>query len=417
MTADMPSLREHPVVKRAIRLNERYGEDAGGYLAASIAYYAFLSLFPLLLLAFSVVGFVLASNPAVRDEVSETVAGSIPGLRAIVGRNLAALENSRAGAGVIGLAGLLWTGTGVAASGRNALRRVFRAGPPVGGFADKARLVALTAGLGLVALGATTLGGMAARVQADGVIGVVLRVGSAGVSLGLDVALFALAYRTLVRRGMTWRQILPGAIFAAIGWTLLKIFGTWYATRTVEGSESVYGTFAAAIGVLVILYLAARLFVYGAELNAVLIEERGGGPMETESGDGRTSRPGEVSTIRLVGQVAGDVGTLVKKEVELARQEIMEAVTSRLKGAAVFAAIGVIAMFIVGFLAAAGAAALDLVLPTWAALLIVAGVFVIIAILAFLVGRRLLKQPPMAPEQTKKTIKEDVEWAKAQLRR
>ena len=216
---------------------------------------------------------------------------------------------------------------------------------------------------------------------------------------------------------MTWRQILPGAVFAAVGWTLLKIFGTWYATWTVEGSESVYGTFAATIGVLVILYLAARLFVYGAELNAVLIEERGGGPMETDSTDGRRTQTGDVSTFKLVGQVAGDVGTLVKKEVELARQEIMEGVTARLKAAAAFAAIGVIAMFIIGFLAAAGAAALDLVVPTWAALLIVAGVFVLVAFLAFLFARARLKSPPLAPEKTKETIKEDVEWAKAQLRR
>ncbi|MGH2686886.1 MAG: YhjD/YihY/BrkB family envelope integrity protein [Actinomycetota bacterium] len=413
----MPSIRERPVVRRAVRLNERYGEDAGGYLAASIAYYAFLSLFPLVLLALSVVGFVLASNPSARNEVREAVAGSVPGVRAVVGRNLMALERSRAGAGLLGLAGLLWTGTGVVGAGRNALRRVLRSGPPAGGILDKVRLVGLTAGLGVVALVATGLAGLAGGLEAEGPIGLLLRGVSATLSLALDVGLFALAYRALSSRGMTWRQILPGAVFAAVGWTLLKIFGTWYATWTVEGSESVYGTFAATIGVLVILYLAARLFVYGAELNAVLIEERGGGPMETDSTDGPRTRTGDVSTVRLVGQVAGDVGTLVKKEVELARQEIMEGVTARLKAAAAFAAIGVIAMFIVGFLAAAGAAALDLVLPTWAALLIVAGMFMLVAFLAFLFAKQRLKSPPLAPEQTKQTIKEDVEWAKAQLRR
>ena len=413
----MPSIRDRPLVRRAVRVNERYGEDAGGYLAASIAYYAFLSLFPLVLLALSVVGFVLASNPSARDEVRAAVAGSVPGVRAVVGRNLMALEQSRAGAGLLGFAGLLLTGSGVVGASRNALRRVLRAGPPAGGIADKARLVALTAGLGVVALVATGLGGLAGTLDAEGPIGILLRVGSAVLSLALDLGLFALAYRTLSGRGRTWRQILPGAVFAAAGWTVLKIFGTWYATWTVKGSESVYGTFAATIGVLVILYLAARLFVYGAELNAVLIEERGGGPMETDSTDGRQTQTGDVSTFKLVGQVAGDVGTLVKKEVELARQEVMEGVTARLKAAAAFAAIGVIAMFIVGFLAAAGAAALDLVLPTWAALLIVAGVFVLVAVLAFLFARARLKSPPLAPEKAKETIKEDVEWAKAQLRR
>ncbi len=413
----MPTrLTERPLVRRAIRLNERYGEDAGGYLAAGIAYYAFLSLFPLLLLALSVVGFVLASNPSVRGDIELAVTGSVPGVRALVGKNLSAVQDTRTLSGLLGLGGLLWTGTGVVGAGRNTMRRVFRAGPPPGGIWDKARLVGLTVGLGIVALVATALATMAAGLEAGGPAGIALRILATLVAFILDVGLFLLAYRSLSPGDRTWRAMLPGAVFGAVGWTLLKLFGTWYATSTAEGSESVYGTFAATIGVLLILYLAGRLFVYGAELNAVLVEERGGGPMEEDRSTNGGATP-DVSTMRLVGQVAGDVGTLVKKEVELARQEILEGVTARLKAVAAFAVIGVIALFIVGFLAGAGAAALDLVMPLWAALLIVAGVFLVIAGLAAAFGVRRLKAPPLSPEQTKQTIKEDVEWAKAQLRR
>jgi uncharacterized BrkB/YihY/UPF0761 family membrane protein len=182
----------------------------------------------------------------------------------------------------------------------------------------------------------------------------------------------------------------------------------------------VYGPFAATIGVLVILYLAARLFVYGAELNAVLIEEKGGGPVGDARGNGRandSTNPGDVSTVRLVGQVAGDVGTLVKKEVELARQEITEALMARLKAIAAFVVIGVIALFIIGFLGLSGAAALGQVMPLWLGLLIVAGAFIVLAVLAAVFGIARLKKPPLKPEKTRQTIKEDVEWAKAQLRR
>src|SRR5688500_14435603 len=105
-----------------MRLNERYGEDAGGYLAAAITYYGFLSFFPLLLLALSVAGFLLASRPELQQEVRTAVAEAVPGLQAIVGENLDAIESSRAGAGVIGLVGLLWTGSGVVGAGRNAVR-------------------------------------------------------------------------------------------------------------------------------------------------------------------------------------------------------------------------------------------------------------------------------------------------------
>jgi membrane protein implicated in regulation of membrane protease activity len=95
----------------------------------------------------------------------------------------------------------------------------------------------------------------------------------------------------------------------------------------------------------------------------------------------------------------------------------MEALMARLKAIAAFAAIAVIAMFIVGFLGAAGAAGLAQVVPLWLALLIIAGAFVLLAVLAAVFGMARLKKPPLKPEKTQQTIKEDVEWARAQLRR
>jgi membrane protein len=414
------SLKDRPLIRRAVRMNERYSDDGGGYLSAAIAYYAFLSFFPLVLLALSIIGFVLDARPDLQARMQDAVAESVPGLEALVGENLQTIADARAGAGVIGLVGLLWTGTGVVGAGRNAVRQVFRDGPPKGGLGDKVWLVGMTIELGLIGLVATGLAGMAANLDAGGSIGIIVRLAGGVVAFGLDLGLFLLAYRVLVGRGNTWRRLLPGAIFAAVGWTTLKLLGTWYATTTVERSGSVYGPFAATIGVLVILYLAARLFVYGAELNAVLIEEKGGGPMggpNGGSGSRANANPGDVSTVRLVGQVAGDVGTLVKKEVELARQEITEALMARVKAIAAFVAIGVIGMFIVGFLGAAGAAALAQVMPLWLALLIVAAAFLLLAGMAAVFGIARIKKPPLKPEKTKQTIKEDVEWAKAQLRR
>jgi Putative Actinobacterial Holin-X, holin superfamily III/Virulence factor BrkB len=226
----------------------------------------------------------------------------------------------------------------------------------------------------------------------------------------------------LLRRRQPWLALLPGAIFAALLWGLLKVVGTWYTQYTVTSSRSVYGTFAGTVGVLVLLYLAGRVFVYGAELNAVLIEE-GGGPMEGRQGDGGSGlgeNPGDVqdrSTVQLVSQVAGDVGTLVKKEVQLARQEVTEAVMARLRAVAAMGVAAVIGLFALGFGAAAGAAGLALVLPTWAALLIVAGAFLLVALVALLLARAGMRGPPLQPELARQSIKEDVEWAKAQLRR
>ncbi len=109
--------------------------------------------------------------------------------------------------------------------------------------------------------------------------------------------------------------------------------------------------------------------------------------------------------------------TLVRKQVELARIEMTEVVSVRAKGAGMMAAAAVLGLFALGFAAASGSAALDLVLPAWAANLIVSGVFVAIAGALVLAGRHAMRTAPTTPERTQQTLKEDARWAKQQLAR
>jgi membrane protein len=407
--------------RTAKAVTDRYGADSGGYLAAGIAYYAFLSLFPLMLLGLSVMGFVLAGRPELQAEVAEEITQAVPGLEGLIGDNLDALIATRAGAGLIGLVALLWTGTGVVGAARNALRRIFRQPLPAGIWEDKARLVMKTVGLGVLALCATALTAATGVLDADGPVGVVLIVLVSLLGFALDLSLFLISYRTLMRGRTPWSRLLPGSLFGAIGWTLLKLLGTWYVTRVVGNASAVYGTFASTVGVLVLLYLAARLFLYGAELNAVLWEQsKEGGGLGMESRNGGTAPrdvPGTRSTGDLVRSIGTDAVSLVRKEMELAKQEVKEGMAARAKGGAAFAAAAVMGLYIVGFLAAAAAAALALVLPVWAALLIVAGVFILVALIAAMVGRTLMKNTSVKPERAKENLKEDVKWARAQLKR
>ncbi len=132
---------------------------------------------------------------------------------------------------------------------------------------------------------------------------------------------------------------------------------------------------------------------------------------QTEPSNGQRSMP------ELMRAIATDTSTLVRKEVELARREIMEAVTARLKAAGAMAAAGVMALMVLAFGGAAAASALEGTVSPWAARLIVAGGFLLIAALAVAVGIARAKRPSLAPEKTVETVKEDVEWAKAQLKR
>lgn len=123
------------------------------------------------------------------------------------------------------------------------------------------------------------------------------------------------------------------------------------------------------------------------------------------------------SIVDLVRAIAGDTSTLVRKQVELAKQEVVEGVAAKAKGAAALAVAAILGLFVVNFLGLAAAYGLQLVVAPWLAKLIVAGGFLLLAAIAGLIGLRVLKKRSIAPEETKRTVKEDVEWARAQLKR
>ncbi len=414
-------LKDSRVARLAKALSSRYGDDAGGYLASSIAFYGFVSLFPMLLLAVSIAGFVLAGNPDLRADVVGRITAAVPGLKDLIRESIGVLLRNRAGAGVVGLVTLFWTGTAVVGAARNALRRIFRE-PRIEGFVrQKGWLLLTTAWLGAVALLSLGVAGVVSGLRATGPLGVTLLIVIPVITLALDFGLFLAAYWVLLRRRYPARALAPGAAFAAVGWAALKLGGAWYA-RTAENS-AVYGGLAAAVAALLLLFLAARLFVYGAELNAVLMEEGGGGRVESPAQDGSRSAGGgatngeEQSTGELVRAIGTDMVQLVRKEIELAKQEVREGITARIKGIVGLAVAAVVGLFAVGFLAAAAAWGLDTVFQPWASRLIVGGAFLLVTVLAAVAGLRQLRSAPLTPRRTQETIKEDVEWARAQLKR
>ena len=134
--------------------------------------------------------------------------------------------------------------------------------------------------------------------------------------------------------------------------------------------------------------------------------------------DGNASSPG-LSEPRpfgvLVASVVGGFRTLATKHVELAKIEAGEAASVRGRGAGMMAGAAVVVIYAVGFIAAAGAAALALVLPVWAAILIVAVLLLAIAGVLVLIGRRTIRSAPTPGERTRAALKEDSLWAKQQI--
>jgi inner membrane protein YhjD len=266
-------LKRNRVLARVLEINSRFAEDGGGYLAASITYYAFLSIFPLLLLGASIAGFILAGDPQAQADLARRLAGSIPGLGTLLGQNVQAIVDSRGSTGVVGLLGALWSGTALARAASFALARINRTKEPGGYFETQAWAIGSTIGLGASAVATTVLSTAIPALSVEGPAKIGIVTAGIIVSITLDLGLFVVAYKLLHRGPSTpVRRIWRGALLPAVGWTALKLSGSWYATRTVNGSTAVFGTFASVVGILVILYLVSRLFVFGAEINAVLDE-------------------------------------------------------------------------------------------------------------------------------------------------
>jgi cytochrome c biogenesis protein CcdA len=138
---------------------------------------------------------------------------------------------------------------------------------------------------------------------------------------------------------------------------------------------------------------------------------------DTAGTTGSSTAERRLSIAEVVRAIAADLSLLVRQQIELAKQEMSEAAKARARGVGAFAFAGVLSLFVVGFLGMTLAAALAIVVPNWLANLIVAGLFLLIAIVAVLLGRASIKTPRATAERTKETLKEDVEWAKQQIRR
>jgi hypothetical protein len=119
----------------------------------------------------------------------------------------------------------------------------------------------------------------------------------------------------------------------------------------------------------------------------------------------------EKSAGRLMKEVTEDLSTLVRKEIELAKQELSTSISAKVKGAVIFAIAGFLGFFVLIFLLLAIRDGFDNLWGTWLADLATAGVLILVSIVAVLIGKKKLSTPVSA-ELTKKSIKEDVEWAK-----
>lgn len=260
--------RRHAFGGLPIAVLKKFGEDRASGLAALVAYYAFFSLFPLLLAFVSILGFVLEDNPSLRADVVDTALARIP----VIGAELRGDVQPLTGSGIalaVGLAGALWAGLGVTLALSRAFTDIWdtpRLERP-GGLRARARGLALLVILGAILVASTATTGLAVA----GAIGPAAeRLAAIVGSLTVNAAAFFTVFALLTPRPGRLRDLLPGVALAATGALALQSLGAWYIDHVIVDASAIYGTFAIVIGLLTWFWLVSHLLLVAAEVNVVL---------------------------------------------------------------------------------------------------------------------------------------------------
>lgn len=249
----------------------KYVDDQGAYLAALITYYAFLSLFPLLLLAVTILGFVLNHDPHLQHRLLGSALRQFP----IVGRQITSNIHGYRGSGlglVVGVVVAVYGGLGVAQASQNAMNTVWavprndRPNP----FTARGRSLALVGTAGLALIGTTAMSTVGSANVGD--FGGLLRVVAVLLSVLINAGVFVLAFRLGTTRELTVRDVAPGAITAAVAWEILQLFGVPYVTGVIRHASATNGVFALVLGLLAFLYLTSVAAVLSVEINVVRVD-------------------------------------------------------------------------------------------------------------------------------------------------
>lgn len=257
--------RRYPVLGFPIAVAYKFFDDLGAYLAALLTYYTFVSLFPVLLLASTVLSWVLRGRPDWRDTLLNSTLAEFP----VIGEQLkapAALDGG-VGAVVIGVLGALYGALGAAQALQYAANIVWqvprnkRPNP----FAARGRSFILMVTLGFGLLLTTVLSIVLQRV----ISGTPATVAITLVSILMSMAVFLAAYQMATADNRTLADLWLGAVLTAVGWEVLKTYGATYVNTVIKHASAINSIFAFVLGMLAFIYGGALLVVLSMEVDVV----------------------------------------------------------------------------------------------------------------------------------------------------
>jgi membrane protein len=263
----------HPAIDVSVDTLDGWRRHISGRNAWVLAFFGFLSIFPLLLAATTILGFVLEGNEDLQERIIDSALADIP----VLGQQLETDPGSLNGswwALVIGLGGALWSATKAFVALQGAQDDIWEIGVDHRDAMHEQRGKAL---LGMVFIGAAQVGSVVITtlVNAAG-LPIGGRLALLAATVVINISVLAAMFRHLTAAEPTWRDVWPGAVIAGMLYTALQYFGTGIVRRITQNASDTYGQFALVLGLVTWLSLLSIAALMSCELNAALVRRRDG---------------------------------------------------------------------------------------------------------------------------------------------
>ena len=265
--------QRHPVLAFPLAVTYKFFDDQGNYLAAVITYYAFIAIFPMLLIASSVLGLVLRGDPELRQELLSSALRQFP----IVGTQLGAPEGLHGSTSAVALGSLtaLYGIQGLGLAAQHAVNvtwavpRNSRLNPVVSRLRSFVAMVLA----GLTVLVIATLSSAASHLSIFGEAHTGLQVLLLAATVTLNALVVSYLMRLSTSQDERLRDVLPGGVTVAVLWQVLQWVGGVFVSRVISRADDLSAVFAVVLGLFALLYIASVMAVIGLEVNVVLTRQ------------------------------------------------------------------------------------------------------------------------------------------------
>ncbi len=278
-------LHEFVAIRFLALLIREISQDNVSNMAASVAYYTFLSLFPLLLGLIAILGLFLPSEFVQRQLINFFIQ-NLPGSVNLLQNNIQDVIRFRGALGLVGLIGLLWSGTGVFSAITYAVNHAWEVGKVHPFYIRKPREFGMILGvaiLSILSMGLSTLVSLLASLGLPN-SGVIIHIGSFALAFAFTLSVFLIIYKFIPHTRVRWQKVWPGALFSAILFEAAKFLFIYYL-NTFGNYDRIYGPIGSFIVVLVWIYYSAFILIVGAEFCAIYSRMRYGDVEQSSSTD------------------------------------------------------------------------------------------------------------------------------------